>query len=100
MESMVQRVVRQARETNLTTHITVATNANQFDIITNQLGDQVSVVTEPERGWGTYRVLDDTIHIPVEHHHAIKALTEFTFIEVLCGNPLIEEDIERFDFNW
>ena len=49
MESMVQRVVRQARETNLTTHITLATNASQLDIITNQLGDQVSVVTEPER---------------------------------------------------
>ena len=49
MESMVQRVVRQAREANLTTHITLATNASQLDIITNQLGDQVSVVTEPER---------------------------------------------------
>lgn len=49
MESMVQRVVRQACETNLTTHITLATNVSQLDIITNQLGDQVSVVTEPER---------------------------------------------------
>ncbi|MEE1213755.1 MAG: sugar phosphate nucleotidyltransferase [Bacteroidaceae bacterium] len=49
MESMVQRVVRQAREANLTTDITLATNASQLDIITNQLGDQVSVVTEPER---------------------------------------------------
>lgn len=49
MESMVQRVVRQARETNLTTDITLATNASQLDIITNQLGDQVSVVAEPER---------------------------------------------------
>lgn len=48
-ESMVQRVVRQARQANLTTHITLATNASQLDIITNQLGDQVSVVTEPER---------------------------------------------------
>lgn len=49
MESMVQRVVRQAREANLTTDITLATNVSQLDIITNQLGDQVSVVTEPER---------------------------------------------------
>ena len=48
-ESMVQRVVRQVRQANLTTHITLATNASQLDIITNQLGDQVSVVTEPER---------------------------------------------------
>lgn len=42
----------------------------------------------------------DTVHIPVEHYHALKALTELTFIEVQCGNPLIEEDIERFDYNW
>lgn len=49
MESMVQRVVRQARLANLTHEITLATNASQLDIITNQLGDSVSVVTEPER---------------------------------------------------
>lgn len=46
---MVQRVVRQAKEAQLTTEITLATNASQLDIITNQLGDTVSVVTEPER---------------------------------------------------
>ena len=49
MESMVQRVVRQVKETNLTNNITLATNTSQLDIITNQLGDTVSVVTEPER---------------------------------------------------
>ena len=49
MESMVQRVVRQAREAQLTDDITLATNASQLDIIINQLGDSVSVVTEPER---------------------------------------------------
>lgn len=49
MESMVQRVVRQAREACLSDNITIATNAGQLDIITNQLGDKVSIVTEPER---------------------------------------------------
>lgn len=49
MESMVQRVVRQAQEAHLTNDITLATNASQLDIITNQLGVSVSVVTEPER---------------------------------------------------
>ena len=49
MESMVQRVVRQVREAKLTDNITLATNASQLDIITNQLGESVSVVTEPER---------------------------------------------------
>lgn len=48
-ESMVQRVVRQAKDAKLTDNITFATNASQLDIITNQLGDTVSVVTEPER---------------------------------------------------
>ena len=49
MESMVQRVVRQVREAHLTDDITLAANASQLDIIINQLGDSVSVVTEPER---------------------------------------------------
>lgn len=49
MESMVQRVVRQARLANLTNDITFATNASQQDIIVNQLGDSVNLVTEPER---------------------------------------------------
>ena len=42
----------------------------------------------------------DTVVIPVEHWHAIKALTELTFIEVQSGNPLIEEDIERTEWRW
>ncbi len=42
----------------------------------------------------------DTAVIPVGHFHAIKAITELTFIEVQIGNPLIEEDIDRFDYNW
>lgn len=49
MESMVQRVIRQAKEANLTNDITLATNASQQDIIVNQLGDSVNLVTEPER---------------------------------------------------
>lgn len=48
-ESMVQRVVRQAREAHLTDDITLATNAGQLNIIINQLGEGVTVVTEPER---------------------------------------------------
>ena len=42
----------------------------------------------------------ETVVIPVEHFHAIKALTKLTFIEVQLGNPLTEEDIERFDWTW
>ena len=53
MESMLQRVVRQANanlaELNGGFDITIATNASQLDIIRNQLGDAVDVVTEPQR---------------------------------------------------
>ena len=42
----------------------------------------------------------ETVIIPVEHYHAIKALTELTFIEVQVGNPLVEEDIERTEWDW
>lgn len=48
-ESMIQRVVRQVQESNLTCDITFATNALQRDIIINQLGDKVNIVPEPER---------------------------------------------------
>ncbi|MBR5149721.1 MAG: cupin domain-containing protein [Bacteroidaceae bacterium] len=49
VESMVQRVVRQIGESRLTGKITIATNSSQRDIIINQLGDEVDIVTEPER---------------------------------------------------
>ena len=37
----------------------------------------------------------DTVIIPAEHYHAIKALSKLTFIEVQSGNRLVEEDIEN-----
>ena len=44
---------------------------------------------------------DDVLVIPVGHYHAIKAGDEpLTFIEVQVGCPLIEEDIERFEWEW
>ena len=49
VESMVQRVVRQIGESRLLGKITIATNSSQHDIIINQLGDNVDIVTEPER---------------------------------------------------
>lgn len=49
VESMVQRVVRQINESRLSGQITIATNSTQKDIIINQLGEDVDIVTEPER---------------------------------------------------
>lgn len=48
-ESMIQRVVRQIREAHLTDEIIVATGVSQKDSVENQLGAEVSVVTEPSR---------------------------------------------------
>ena len=43
----------------------------------------------------------DTVIIPPEHWHALKAKTKLTMIEVQAGHPLIEEDIERdYSFEW
>lgn len=48
-ESMLQRVVRQLGESDLKGHVTIATSISQADVIVNQLGDHIDVVTEPER---------------------------------------------------
>lgn len=48
-ESMVQRVVRQLRETGLDANVTIATGESQRDPICSQLGNAVHIVTEPER---------------------------------------------------
>ncbi len=42
----------------------------------------------------------DVVHILRGQHHAVKALTDLTFIEVQSGSHLVEEDIERFDWDW
>lgn len=43
----------------------------------------------------------DVLEIPIGSQHAIKAGdSPLTFIEVQIGSPLIEEDIERFDYQW
>lgn len=42
----------------------------------------------------------DTVIIPVGHKHTLKAITRLSFIEVQTGSNLIEEDIERFEFDW
>lgn len=42
----------------------------------------------------------EVMNIPLGHLHAIKAITDMTFIEVQIGNPLEEDDIERFEFEW
>lgn len=42
----------------------------------------------------------DTVVIPKGVKHALRATTSLTFIEVQSGSNLIEEDIERFSYDW
>ncbi len=42
----------------------------------------------------------DVVHILKEQRHAVKALTDLIFIEVQSGSQLVEEDIERFEWDW
>lgn len=42
----------------------------------------------------------DVIQIAKGHLHALRATTPLTFIEVQEGSNLIEEDIERFPYEW
>lgn len=49
MESMVQRVHRQLRESNIKSDLTVATSLSQVDSVIAQLGDEINIVAEPCR---------------------------------------------------
>ncbi|MCM1137094.1 MAG: sugar phosphate nucleotidyltransferase [Muribaculum sp.] len=48
-ESMVQRIMRQLRESGIDANTTIATSASQKDSVIAQLGNSVSIVTEPSR---------------------------------------------------
>lgn len=48
-ESMVQRVFRQIKETNLKTNIVIGTNSSQVDVIKEELGENIDIVVEPSR---------------------------------------------------
>ncbi len=85
MESMVQRVVRQAKEAELNTQITFATNAAQRDSIINQLGDGVDVVAEPER-----RDTFPAIALAVSYLHFVKACPDDETVVVMPSDPYTE----------
>lgn len=42
----------------------------------------------------------ETVVIPKGVKHALRAVTDLTFIEVQSGRNLVEEDIERYDWVW
>lgn len=85
MESMVQRVVRQAREAQLDAEITFATNAAQRDSIINQLGTEVDIVAEPER-----RDTFPAIALAVSYLHFAKSCADDETVVVMPSDPYTE----------
>ena len=102
------RVLDNAEYEDGTRSLTKTIHLNAGKNISYQLHHHRSEVWTCVEGEGIF-VLDgeskevkrgDVMNIPVEHLHAIKATTDLTFIEVQIGNPLVEEDIERFEYEW
>ena len=85
MESMVQRVVRQAREAKLEAQITFATNASQRDSIINQLGADVDIVAEPER-----RDTFPAIALAVSYLYFVKKCANDETVVVMPSDPYTE----------
>lgn len=42
----------------------------------------------------------DVVNIKKGIKHVVKAITDLHFIEVQSGDQLVEEDIDRFDWEW
>lgn len=83
-ESMVQRVVRQIKESPLKASITVATSVSQRDSVVSQLGNSVEIVTEPSRH-GTFPAiclacqhLSKTKHCPNDETVIVMPCDPFT----------------------
>ena len=87
MESMVQRVIRQAKEAHLTNDITLATNASQQDIIVNQLGASVNLVTEPER-----RDTFPAIALAASYLKLAKQCADDEVVVIMPCDPYTEEE--------
>lgn len=85
MESMVQRVVRQAKEAKLDAQITFATNAAQRDSIINQLGTEVDIVAEPER-----RDTFPAIALAASYLHFAKQCPDDEVVVVMPSDPYTE----------
>lgn len=84
-ESMIQRVVRQIRESSLKAEITVTTAISQRDSVTTQLGEDINLVTEPSR-----RHTFPAISLACEYLHLVKHCSKDETVVVMPCDPLTE----------
>lgn len=89
-ESMVQRVFRQIKATNIDAEMVIATGRNQKDSILSHLGDSVDVVLEPER-----RDTFPAIALASAYLYYEKQMAEDEVIVVLPVDPYAENEFFR-----
>lgn len=79
-----------------TKHISYQRHQHRNEIWTFVKGEGLLVIN----GKVTKVHAGDNAYIKAGDLHAIKAIEDLHIIEVQIGDELIEEDIERFDWNW
>ncbi len=85
-ESMVQRIARQIKESNLDATITVATSISQRDSIINQLENTVDIVTEPER-----RDTFPAIALATSYLYKEKGCAKDEVVVIMPSDPFTEQ---------
>lgn len=84
-ESMIQRVVRQIKESGIKADINVATSISQRDAVTSQVGEYVNIVTEPSR-----RHTFPAICLACEYLSKVKECPDSEVVVVLPCDPFTE----------
>ncbi|MEG1583589.1 MAG: sugar phosphate nucleotidyltransferase [Anaerovorax sp.] len=84
-ESMVQRVYGQLQRVGLGDSVTIATSANQVDLIRAQLGEGVNVVLEPER-----RDTFPAIALACANLHSVQGVPRHEVVVVIPVDPFVD----------
>lgn len=96
LESMVQRVWRQLKKTNLSQSTVIATSKSQVDMIKNQVGHKVPVIIEPER-----RDTFPAIALAATYLYSVKGVNLEEVVAVLPVDPYVDtsffEKIEELE---
>lgn len=85
-ESMIQRVFRQFRESDIDAPITIATSASQKESVIAQIGSEASIVTEPSR-----RDTFPAICLACEYLSKVKGCPEDEVVIVMPCDPYTEK---------
>ncbi len=85
-ESMVERVWRQLKSVELDQSTIIATSYSQVDMITNQLGQNVPLIVEPER-----RDTFPAIALAAVYLYSVQGVTLEEIVSVLPVDPYVDD---------